>query len=244
MDELQLGGRSPWRGLMLGGVLGLSLVAVPHAAATGAGDALTRLKAGNARFVANPREPLPIDEARTSSAKGGQAPVAAVLSCADSTVPPEVVFHAGLGDLFVVRTAGQVADRSTLASLEFAVDRLHVPLVVAMGHDTCDVVKAASAPVTAGSPALDNLLASIRRSTPVSSSRPDAARMRAAILGQVENTLNDMVAGSPLLRTAGESGQVTLIGAYYDAASGRVFFSDPVALANAPVAARPLGEQY
>jgi len=103
---------------------------------------LATLKAGNAIFVTHPGEPLPIDSAKRTAAARGRAPLAAVLSCADATVPPEVVFHAGLGELFVVRAAGPVADRSVLASLEYAVEALHVPLIVVMGHEACGIVQA------------------------------------------------------------------------------------------------------
>ena len=106
-------------------------------------DSLARLKSGNARFVANASEALPITAPRRAALAQGQSPFASVLSCADSRVPPEVIFHTGLGDLFVVRSVGHVSDRSVLASLEYGAEHLHTPLVVVMGHESCGVVKAA-----------------------------------------------------------------------------------------------------
>ena len=106
-------------------------------------DAVARLKSGNAAFVAHPEEALPITAERRTQLAKGQTPFASVLSCADSRVPPEVIFHTSLGDLFVVRTAGQVSDHAVLASLEYAAEHLHVPVIVVMGHESCGAVKAA-----------------------------------------------------------------------------------------------------
>lgn len=202
------------------------------AGAAPGGDALARLKAGNARFVANPREPLPIDAARRAAQADGQTPLATVLSCADARVPPEVVFHAGLGELFVVRALGNVTDRAILGSIEHAVERLHTPLVVVMGHESCDVVKlAAETPAgQASGPNLDYLLSALRPSLAAHAGKPDAERLRGAILDNVEESLNDMITGSAVLRDAGDKGTVTFVGAYYELSSGRVYFSEPVAL--------------
>ena len=152
-------------------VLAIVLVAWTSAAVRAseftADESLSRLKRGNARFVANPSEALPIDVARREELVKGQAPFAAVLSCADSRVPPEVVFHASLGDLFVVRAAGHVADKSILASLEYAVEHLNVPLVVVMGHEMCGAVKAT----------LDTPVGQDRKSTRLNSSHIPLSRM-------------------------------------------------------------------
>lgn len=82
---------------------------------------------------------------RRSQLTAGQAPVAAVLACSDSRVPVEMVFDQGLGDIFVVRTAGEIIDLAVLGSLEYAVESLHVPLVVVMGHESCGAVAATRA---------------------------------------------------------------------------------------------------
>lgn len=96
-----------------------SVVSMPVAGASGVPvSAVERLKAGNGRFVADPAAQLPIDESRRQEQITGQAPFAIVLSCADSRVPPEVIFNAGLGELFVVRTAGEAADKAVLASID------------------------------------------------------------------------------------------------------------------------------
>jgi carbonic anhydrase len=212
----------------------LALTVWTHGPAAAAGptaaESLTKLKAGNARFVSNPQEALPVDAARRVALTKGQTPFATILSCADSRVPPEVVFHTGLGDLFVVRAAGNITDRAILASVEYSVEHLNVPLVVVMGHESCGAVKAAmDTPVTTSlGPNLDYLIKAIRPSVVATSSRPESERMRAAILENVEETLNDMIAGSSILREMGSKGQVSFIGAYYELGSGKVHFSEIV----------------
>ena len=205
-----------------------------RAAEPSAFESLARLKAGNAVFVANPEAALPIDLARRTALAQSQSPFATVLSCSDSRVPPEIVFHVSLGDLFVVRAAGNVTDRAILASVEYAADHLHVPLVVVMGHESCGAVKAAAeTPATQSlGPNLDYMLKAIRPSVAATASTPEASRMRAAILRNVEESVNDLAEKSPVLKHLWETGAVTFVGAYYELSSGRVSFSEP---ASAPV---------
>ncbi|MBS1817989.1 MAG: carbonic anhydrase [Acidobacteria bacterium] len=201
-------------------------------AAPGASSSsLAKLKSGNARFVSSPQDALPVDAGRRAALAKGQTPFATVLSCADSRVPPEIVFHTGLGDLFVVRAAGNITDKAILASVEYSVEHLNVPLVVVMGHESCGAVKAAVETPAGQSlgPNLDYLVSAIRPSVNATASRPEAERMRAAILANVEETLNDMLTGSAILREAGKEGKVAFVGAYYELASGKVYFSEPVA---------------
>lgn len=201
-----------------------------NAAAPTAADSLTKLKAGNARFVASPQEALPIDAARRTVLTKGQTPFATILSCADSRVPPEVIFHTGLGDLFVIRAAGNITDKAILASAEYAAEHLNVPLVVVMGHESCGAVKAAvETPVgTSLGPNLDYLIKAIRPSVVATASKPEAERMKAAILENVEETLNDMIAASAILRELSAKGHVSFVGAYYELGTGKVYFSEPV----------------
>ena len=191
---------------------------------------LDRLKAGNVTFAAHPDAALPITAERRTELAKGQTPFASVLSCADSRVPPEVIFHTGLGDLFVVRAAGQVTDKSVLASLEYAAEHLHSPLIVVMGHESCGAVKAAAeTPATTSLGVnLDYLLKAIRPSVAATASEPEATRLRAAILKNVEETLNDVVEGSPILKKMLDEGEIGAVGAYYELGSGRVHFSEPV----------------
>lgn len=105
-----------------------------------AAEALQRLRTGNERY----RSGAPMTPPETfSQFEAGQAPYAAVLSCADSRVPPEWIFSAGLGELFVVRVAGNVATPTQIGSLEYAVAQLNCPLILVMGHSHCGAVAAA-----------------------------------------------------------------------------------------------------
>ena len=109
-------------------------------------EALGLLKAGNDRFARNASSPVSLSVNRRRELAEGQHPIAMVLSCADSRVPPEFVFNVGLGDLFVVRTAGEVIDRSILGTVEYGAEHLNIPLLVVMGHESCGAVKAADDP--------------------------------------------------------------------------------------------------
>ena len=110
---------------------------------TTANSTWSRMLAGNRRFSQNKAEHPWQDRQTRESLIDGQNPDAAVLSCSDSRVPPEVVFDQGLGDMFTVRTAGEVIDDGVLASLEFSVTSLHVSLIVILGHEHCGAVEAA-----------------------------------------------------------------------------------------------------
>ena len=230
--------RASW--LVVAVALAVGLGGPVRAAAPTSAESLTRLKSGNGRFVSNPQDALPIDAAKRAELTKGQTPFATILSCADSRVPPEVVFHTGLGDLFVVRAAGNITDRAILASVEYGSEHLNIPLIVVMGHESCGAVKAAvETPVGKSlGPNLDYLLKAIRPSVAAAASKPESERMRAAILENVEQTLNDLISGSAILRELGEAGKVGFVGAYYELSSGKVYFSEPVALSS-PASSKP-----
>ena len=194
-------------------------------------SSLARLKTGNAQFVADPSAGLPTSASRRAALALGQSPFATVLSCADSRVPPEVIFRAGLGDLFVVRSMGHVADRAVLATVEYGVEQLHTPLIVVMGHESCGVVRAAiERPAGRRQPNLDFLLNAIQPAAVRTAKEPADVRLRAAILAHVEETINGLLDASSMLRERAETQQLTLVGAYYELATGRAHFSEPVRL--------------
>ena len=209
---------------------GAVTVAENRAKSPTATEAVARLKAGNARFVENAAEALPIDGARRTALAKGQSPFATVLTCADSRVPPEIIFHTGLGDLFVVRAAGHVTDRSLLASVEYGAEHLHTPVVVVMGHESCGAVKAAieTAPGTSLGPNLDYLIKAIRPAVERAEEASESMALRDAILSNVEETINDLLEQSAIIKHLAESGQVVLVGAYYELSTGRAHFSEPV----------------
>ncbi len=198
-----------------------------HAPAT----PLDRLKAGNERFVKNAAAPMPITaETRLAQVKG-QTPFAIVLSCADSRVPPEVIFNAGLGELFVVRTAGEVADKAVLASVEYGAEHLNAPLLVVMGHEACGAVKAAieTKPGAASmGPNLDALIAAIKPGFGRMNAPADLEHIRDAILANVEQVINDILSRSAIVKHLVDSGKLQAVGAFYEFSTGRVRFSSPV----------------
>ena len=107
-------------------------------------QAMTQLLRGNERFVAGrPDHPHQSAQRRRAVSRSGQQPFAIILSCADSRVPPEIIFDQGLGDLFVIRVAGNVLDDIILGTIEYAVEHMHVPLIMVLGHDQCGAVTAA-----------------------------------------------------------------------------------------------------
>ena len=227
--------RAP-RSVALTAILAAGLVVTTEAEGPSPTQSLSRLKAGNTTFVANASEPLPIDGAKRSALAGGEHPFASILSCADSRVPPEVIFHTGLGDLFVVRAAGQITDRAVLASLEYSTQQLHVPLLVVMGHESCDAVKSAIETPEGQSlgPNLDYLLKQIRPAVNRTGSQvADAVHLRAAILENVEEQINDLLQGSAMLKHMAETNEIALVGAYYELATGSVHFSEIVKVAPA-----------
>jgi carbonic anhydrase len=125
----------------------ISLLALSTRAAESPGltpqQAWDRLKDGNELFATEQSEEMDLGAIRRRELVAGQHPFAAVLCCADSRVPPEHVFNQGLGDLFVVRVAGNVSEPFMLGSIDYAVEHLHVPLIVVLGHEKCGAVTAA-----------------------------------------------------------------------------------------------------
>lgn len=204
-----------------------------------ASDVLARLKAGNERFAADASSLPSIDHGRRAVLSKGQSPFATVLSCADSRVPPEIVFNTGLGDLFVVRAAGEVVDHSVLASVEYAAEHLHSSVLVVMGHEFCGAVTAAIETKTSLGPNLDFLVKAIKPAVARTANAPEKERLKAAILANVEVSVNDALAQSEILRHLVELGTVTIFGAYYELESGRVTFSQPIGASSSAHATSP-----
>ncbi|GAB3206915.1 carbonic anhydrase [Marinactinospora thermotolerans] len=130
-------------GALLAGSATALAAPLPEGAAVDATSALDLLKKGNLRWQRGEQRHPHEGAARRSELVAGQQPFAIILGCADSRVPPELVFDRGLGDLFTVRSAGQVLDESVLGSIVYGVEHLHVPLIVVLGHASCGAVAAA-----------------------------------------------------------------------------------------------------
>ncbi len=182
-----------------------------------------QLTAGNGRFVAGTLTFRDLARKRGESA-GHQSPPVSVLSCADSRVPPELVFDHSINQLFVVRVAGTIADPFDIASLEYAVAHGWTKLIVVMGHSQCGAVTAALKTTDPSTPSLVALVQRIRESfdgIPRTNS-PTAAELRRAIEANTRFTARYLVDHSSVLRDAVAKKQVEIVPAYYDVASGKV----------------------
>ncbi|MFN4243070.1 MAG: carbonic anhydrase [Tepidisphaerales bacterium] len=184
--------------------------------------ALAQLRAGNERFVDGVAQGVHRDESRRCETAGGQHPFAAVLSCADSRVPVELLFDVGIGDVFVVRVAGTACGPNEEASLGYAVAHLDVPLLVVLGHTRCGAIAAAAAGGTHGEP-LDGLLAGLRpavdeaRSAGVS----PGALVTAATRAHVRRIAAELATRPPFAQAV-QSGRLRIVPALYDVHSGVV----------------------
>lgn len=188
--------------------------------------ALERLLAGNRRYVAmrqlHPRQ----TPAHRQTLVEGQHPIAAVLSCSDSRVPSELIFDQGLGDLFIVRMAGHAVNELVLASLEFAVHVLQVPLVLVVGHEQCGAVAAA----IRDQPAPGHIPALARALQPAVTAARELPGdlLENAIRSNARLTAGQITADSPVLQAAVADGRVTIAAAYYDLHTGSVELIPPV----------------
>jgi len=182
-------------------------------------DALEKLKEGNSRFIKNKLEHNNLSPERRAQLSGGQNPFAIILSCADSRVIPEYAFDAGLGELFVIRVAGNVANTSSIASIEYAVANLDVKLIVVMGHESCGAVMAALKGGDSG-PNLNHLVSLIEPALKQSkdSSVPDVVKENARINAKV------LIDNSDIVSTAVKEKNVEIVTAYYNLGSGIVDF--------------------
>lgn len=213
--------------------LAVAVVLAAFAAAVASGgpgisadEALVKLKQGNTRFVSGTLEhPNQNAARRQDTGTNGQHPFAVVLTCADSRVPPEVLFDQGLGDLFAVRVAGNVAATDEIGSIEYAVEHLGSPLVVVLGHTKCGAVTA----VVKKEHVTDNIAKLVSPMAPAVAkvekqyaSADQQTVIAKAIEANVWQSMADMEAKSPLITQFKKEGKVTVIGAIYDVDTGTV----------------------
>lgn len=218
-------------------------------------EVIEALQAGNQRFVEGKMTALRRDAKTRSELVAGQQPSAIVLSCSDSRVPPEVLFDQGLGDIFVIRTAGQVLDPSPIASIEYAVAHLGTRLVVVLGHESCGAVGAAistSMGQSAGSVDLDKLVAKIKPH--IASFKPSASdkMLRGPVKANATGIARELVRRSEIVRSKLQAQEISLVTAIYSLSTGLVEFNmwdldftgyispDPIPKVEAVPAARSL----
>ena len=193
-------------------------------------DAIARLKRGNRRFMDGS-----IDQGRhvhRSDLVHGQSPFAVILACSDSRVPVETVFDQGLGDLFVIRIAGNIVAPSQVGSIEFAATAFDTRLVVVLGHSNCGAVKATlediGQDIDTMSPNLRVIVDRVRPAVePVLQAYGgtiDNETMRAAVLANVRASVEALRHGSGILEGLIEAGKLRIVGAKYSIATGEVLF--------------------
>jgi carbonic anhydrase len=187
---------------------------------TGPDAVLAELKAGNDRHARHtyqhPHETL----ARQKQLVSAQHPQAQILSCSDSRVPPEIIFDEGLGDLFVVRVAGNVASSTELGSLEYGAEHLHIPLLVVLGHESCGAVTAA---VQGGEPEghIASLVDLIKPAVEETRGNPGDP-VANAVRKNVEMVMQQLRTSTPILSKLVAQGKLKIIGGVYSLHTGKV----------------------
>ncbi|PYE56483.1 carbonic anhydrase [Deinococcus yavapaiensis] len=186
--------------------------------------ALRRLLAGNHRYVSGNRAHPHQSERWRHDVAGGQSPFAVVLACADSRVAPELLFDQGLGDLFVLRVAGNILDDLLLGSVEFAVRQFDVPLVLVLGHDRCGAVSATLDAVTTGTVPTDHVRAIVAALEPAvqEAMRLGGDVVDHAVRANVRHVVRQLETAEPLLVERVREGRLAIVGGRYDMESGTV----------------------
>lgn len=199
-----------------------SMVVTPAGEAASAEKIWSGLMEGNERFVAGMPNVRALVGLRASLAKG-QHPHVIVLACSDSRVAPELLFDQSLGDLFVIRVAGNVADAVGLGSIEYAVEHLGSSVLVVLGHSKCGAVTAACSKERMPTA---NLQAIVDKITPAVTQVGDSAKgdalIEAAVKQNIHQSAKDVLANSEVLRHAAEEGKLTVFEAEYSLETGRV----------------------
>jgi len=189
-------------------------------------NAKTMLKDGNARFISdNRKRPNQDAERRKATAEKGQKPFVTILSCADSRVVPEIIFDQGIGDLFVVRVAGNVADTDEMGTIEYGVEHLGTHLLVVMGHSKCGAVTAVveGTAVEGSIPALiDNIAPAASKTRALNPDKSAKDLIPLTIEENVWQAMSDIFNGSEIVRDLVREKKLMVVGAVYDIESGRV----------------------
>jgi carbonic anhydrase len=185
-------------------------------------ESFNRLKEGNARFVADLLDRKLQNSSRRESLVSEQKPYAIILSCADSRIVPELAFDTGLGELFVVRVAGNVANRSSIASIEYAVAHTGSKLIVVLGHQNCGAVTAA----IAGGDNGHNLNHLLSHLTPALAASKKGATVDEVAKINAELTVWELINRSEIINNAIDKEDIKVVSAYYHLNSGKVDFSE------------------
>jgi carbonic anhydrase len=196
-----------------------------------ANDALKRLQKGNRRFVEGKNDiAKSIGEGRRAELLGGQTPFAVVLACSDARVPVELIFDQGLGELFVIRVAGNVVAPSQVGSIEYAVSELGTKLVVVLGHSNCGAVDAALQELTRNqehrSSHLGGIVDRIRPAIEPLLDTPGGLTLPRAVQANVYQSVDQLRHGSEILEDLTRHGDLMIVGSKYSIETGEVAFFD------------------
>ncbi|WP_026551474.1 carbonic anhydrase [Arthrobacter sp. H20] len=186
-------------------------------------QAWLRLREGNLRFVSGQSSHPNQDALHRASLVNTQHPFAVIFGCSDSRLAAEIIFDLGLGDVFVVRTAGQVIDDAVLGSLEFSVSVLNVPLIVVLGHDRCGAVSATIDAIDSGVMPVGFLRDLVERITPsvLTSRRNGVTDINATVVEHIKQTSKRMVDSSRVISDAVEHGSTAVVGVTYRLEDGK-----------------------
>ncbi len=189
-------------------------------------DAQARLAAGNKRFASgkltHPR--LGMDR-REDTSRNGQHPFSTVITCSDSRIPVEIVFDQGIGDVFVIRVAGNVCDVDEVGSIEYGVDHLNTPIMVVLGHSNCGAVTAVvtNAELHGSIPQLvDNIIPAVEKARAKHPQLSGKALVPEAVKANVWQSIDDLLRSSPAVRDRVKDGRVNVVGAVYHLEDGHV----------------------
>lgn len=179
--------------------------------------ALKRLMTGNARYASDHLLHPDRTSDRRESVVGKQEPFAIIVGCSDSRVPPEILFDEGVGDLFVVRVAGNVVGPVELDSIEFCAKAFHSPLIVVLGHQNCGAIRAVLSGQTEDIEAVADLIQPALKGIDASAK----GALDAGIKANVDHVV-EYLKSSPLLSRLAKEGKIQIVGAYYDLQNGEV----------------------
>jgi len=186
-------------------------------------QAWQKLVEGNARFVSGTSSHPNQDASRRSSLVNAQNPFTLIFGCSDSRLAAEIIFDLGLGDAFVIRTAGQVMDDAVLGTLEYGVDVLGIPLIVVLGHDNCGAVTATKEAVDSGDMPGGYIRNLVERITPsvLNSLRHGNHEVNDMVVEHTRQTADRLVERSPSIKAAIDAGRTAVVGMAYRLEEGR-----------------------
>lgn len=194
-----------------------------HGGGVSPDEALKKLMDGNARYASDKGKTGDISDTRRQELAKGQKPFAIIVSCSDSRVAPEHLFDQGLGDLFVVRVAGNVVDPIEIGSVEYAAEHLGSQLIVVLGHEKCGAVKAT---IDTGGKAEGNIGAIVKKIAPAVNKAKASAKgddlLNACVQENAKKTAKDLIANSKILKHMADEGKIRIVVGEYMLGTGKV----------------------